>query len=489
LSAKSLRRGLFIRLLVVLAALGGHGVAGELDLKRLAYDGEYPSSSSGESFAIELLSWRNPLDGERTYGALLKPKGRSSRLPIVVVSDPYNVYPETGDAVDVRWAKAVDGREEGEPLPDSDMEVESGVPVRIPVGRRPLENVAEGMEWYLNNGYALLYAFGRFYKADSALNDAYDVLGAIKVAESLPGIDGARIGVTGASWGAFSSIYAVSRAETPVQVAAVVGVFAPVDAPTLSDFINGFIPARFSGEDLEFYRSFFYSYWDRLLKSSKEPFERGAPEWEFATFDYAAENVRCPVLLICGSDDSMVPCGQSVTLTQKLLKAGKPAWCMVYDNGPPPWEERPLSHGMGEGNSGISVEALARNFFLKYMPPDVGEVEVEMRWEEVLSFLESMGQHVEAHPEDQRNMIEFLKEAMNPIVSYRVADMPEASGKGAEVFSRGLNELMRTETWSAETIGGRISREGFPVIPPREGRPVGSGAPRRRAEGRQTKSE
>jgi len=438
------------------------GSADELDLKMLPYEGKYESTSTGESLAIELLSWRNPLDGERTYGALLRPHGVKSPAPVVVVSDPYSVYPETGDPVDVRWAEMVDEQEERGPLPDVDMDMETEVPVRIFVGRGALSDIATDMDWYLSNGYALLYVFCRYYKADSALNDAYDVLGGIKVAQSLPGIDPSRIGVTGSSWGAFTTIYAISRSEMPVEVAAAVGWSAAADAPSLNGFIEGFIPARFSGQDVTFYRSFFYSYWHRLLKSRDEPFERGRAAWEFATFDYVAGHICCPLLLICGSDDSMVPYRQSLTLTEKILKLGKRVWCMAYDNGPPPWDERPLSHGRGDEDYGISREALTRNFFLKYMPPDREEVGVEMRWEEVLEFLRGMGEHLLFHPEDQRNMIEFAMEAMNPMISYRVVDAPEASGKGAEVFSRGLNELQRVESWKGETIREQIAKEGFP---------------------------
>jgi hypothetical protein len=244
-------------LLLLVIAPAIWGVASELDLKELPYDGKFISPSTGESFAIELLSWRNPLDGERTYGALLRPKGVRSPAPLVVFSDPYNVYPETGDPVDARWAKLVAQREEKGPLPDWDMDAETEVPVRIYVGRRALRMIAGDMDWYVNNGYALLYVFCRFYKADSALNDAYDVLGGIKVGQSLPGIDAERIGVTGRSWGAFTTIHAISRSEMPVKVAAAVGWSTAVDAPTLNEFMEGFIPVRFSGEDLSFYRSCF----------------------------------------------------------------------------------------------------------------------------------------------------------------------------------------------------------------------------------------
>jgi hypothetical protein len=91
-------------------------------------------------------------------------------------------------------------------------------------------------------------------------------------------------------------------------------------------------------------------------------------------------------------------------------------------------------------------------------------VEVETKWEDVLGFLRSMGKHVDIRPADQRNMIEFLVEAMNPIINYRVVDRPAASGGGEKVFARGLNELLDVDTWSGETIKERVAKEGFPVI-------------------------
>ena len=62
--AKSSRRQCTVGLLLLLViAPAICGVASELDLKKLPYDGKFMSPSTGESFAVELLSWRNPLDG------------------------------------------------------------------------------------------------------------------------------------------------------------------------------------------------------------------------------------------------------------------------------------------------------------------------------------------------------------------------------------------------------------------------------------------
>lgn len=145
-----------------------------------------------------------------------------------------------------------------------------------------------------------------------ARGEVDDVLNALPLLEALPHVDPQRIGLVGASHGALISVLAASRSD---RFRAVVAAYGVMDI---------------------------YRWWDYLVRTDrlgKDPITRrtygGGPRDRPEAFRIrnavsVAHRLRCPVLILHGGRDEVVPPEQARYLKAALDRAGVPNRLVIY---------------------------------------------------------------------------------------------------------------------------------------------------------------
>lgn len=145
-----------------------------------------------------------------------------------------------------------------------------------------------------------------------AKGEVNDVLNAMKILRSHKRVDANKIGMVGASHGALISVLAASREEDIKAVVAAYGV-------------------------MDIYR--WYSYLEKSGKLGKDPVTRRTygpgPKARPRSFEIrnaisVVEKLNCPVLLLQGSLDDIVPEDQALLMEKALKKAGKNVDVKIY---------------------------------------------------------------------------------------------------------------------------------------------------------------
>ncbi len=140
--------------------------------------------------------------------------------------------------------------------------------------------------------------------------DVDDVLNAIHLAASLPGIDSARMFLYGESRGGMMTYQAI-RARAPVKAAAVVGAFADLDSLLAND-------PRSRGAATQIWP-------DYASRSAEIANKRSADRW--------AGDLTVPLLILHGGADPQVSPRQALRLALKLDELGRTYELHVFAGG------------------------------------------------------------------------------------------------------------------------------------------------------------
>ena len=164
----------------------------------------------------------------------------------------------------------------------------------------------------LSVNYRLGIGYGRAFeqpdKAGPAGGSEYqDVLAGARFLQSLPGVDGERIGIWGGSYGGYLTAMALSRNSDLFK--------AGVDFHGVHDW------SRVMAEEAMPPKRYEQGDWEAFLKTAFE-----------SSPDSQIERWRSPVLLIQGDDDRNVRFNQTVDLAARLTKRGVPFDELVIPN-------------------------------------------------------------------------------------------------------------------------------------------------------------
>ncbi|MEO8580823.1 MAG: prolyl oligopeptidase family serine peptidase [Gemmatimonadales bacterium] len=140
--------------------------------------------------------------------------------------------------------------------------------------------------------------------------DVDDVLNAVRLAASLPGIDSARMFLYGESRGGMMTYQAI-RARAPVKAAAVVGAFADLDSLLAND-------PRSRGAATQIWP-------DYASRSAEIANKRSADRW--------AGDLTVPLLILHGGADPQVSPRQALRLALKLDELGRTYELHVFAGG------------------------------------------------------------------------------------------------------------------------------------------------------------
>jgi dipeptidyl aminopeptidase/acylaminoacyl peptidase len=232
-------------------------------------------------------------DGLEIAGYLTLPHGGNSKgLPLVVL--PHG-GPASRDVLGFDWmAQALASR---------------GYAVMQPNFR--------GSDGY---GWAFMAAgFGEWGgKMQSDLSDGVKRL----VADGV--IDPARVCIVGASYGGYAALAGVAFEPSVYRCAA--SIAGPTD---LKRFLQSTVTAAGSKNNATL------RYWDRFMGVNGS----GDPRLEKISPALHAEDIKAPVLLIHGRDDTVVPFNQSQLMADAMKKAGRPA-SLITLKGEDHWMSR-----------------------------------------------------------------------------------------------------------------------------------------------------
>ncbi len=154
-----------------------------------------------------------------------------------------------------------------------------------------------------SSGYGL--AFQRMIYRDFAGGDLRDLGATADYLQSLGWVDGTRLGVFGVSYGGFATLSCISR--QPERWA------AAVEHCGRSDLTNSAVPPHWR---------------NRMREWVGDPVEDADMLRERSPISHA-HNIRIPVLIVHGENDTRVPRGESDRMVQRLRELGKPVEYLV----------------------------------------------------------------------------------------------------------------------------------------------------------------
>jgi hypothetical protein len=289
-----------------------------------------PWTSGDLSGTRELWRLPNP-DGGCAYAIWYPPvRAFTGGNPAVLITDPYNGIDWTGDPVDARWSAAA-GAGGTAFMADVDSPGGSAASESIPYSRASPAQTLDLAFVYLVNGLGVMIGYGRFYAGGDLLNDVGDVQAALAHMATRPGVDPARLGTWGGSWGAFESLYSGLGDVKPRAIAALA---PPVDFPAFDRWAMEGVDDALTGERRDFLLTFYAPY----LRRIRAALERSDA---FDT-DSVCARLSSELLLIHDTWDLLVPVDQS-----RQLAAACPQADLLLNEHTAPlnYAAEPIDHG------------------------------------------------------------------------------------------------------------------------------------------------
>ncbi|MDV6332557.1 S9 family peptidase [Asticcacaulis sp. 201] len=270
--------------------------------------------SNYENLPVEWITQKKPItykatDGLQIHAYLtLPPKHEAKNLPLIVL--PHG-GPQARDYIDFDWqTQALASR-----------------------GYAVLQPNFRGSSGYGSDFVEAGYGqFGRKMQTD--LSDGVRDL----VRQGL--VDSKRVAIMGASYGGYAAL--AGATIDPGVYRCAISIAGISDPKTFSDFIAAQSNSS-SGSNV--------LYWKRLTGDPKD--------WDAISPVKQASQASCPVLLIHGTDDTVVPIDQSRRMESALKRAGKPVEFVTY-KGQDHWET--------VGSSRIEMMKVAMAFLGKHNP-------------------------------------------------------------------------------------------------------------------------
>lgn len=174
-----------------------------------------------------------------------------------------------------------------------------------------------------SGGYGLAFAAEGWRRWGDRMQE--DVEDAVDHAVRLKGLDAGKVGIMGTSYGGYAAL--MGAVLSPARYKAAVAICGVFDLPEMLAYEL----RDDNSPDNEIYR-----FWTRRIgdaSTDREALERASPR-------RLAGEVRCPVMLVHGAEDGIVPVFQSRRMKEALERAGKAVdYVEVRGAGHADWED------------------------------------------------------------------------------------------------------------------------------------------------------
>ncbi len=443
--------------------------------------------SRGVGHDVNVWGVTNTQSGETDYFTLALPSVTSGPYPTIVFNDPYSVFPSppSSNPEDILWQglSSQPGPYYDVSLPAQNRFISCSTPTgQCPIsvlGLVPLSNFAshgdvsfEGVnysnaDWALTNGYAVAISFARFYAGRDLVTYVTGTENVIEVLKGMPNIDGQKIGLMGRSLGGELSVHPLAMPARPLSIAATVAEAPWIDVRAVYNYYFGTLPAIQPPSLYTQSHDFSASYLNRVMAFfGPDP---NSSRWDPITINPIASAFNTPILLLHSSEDMMVPVTESTNFYTALKTLGKTASKWIYQNGPPPLTTKSPTeggHGIMDANSPVKRRILARNFFLKYMPPNVPEVVYNIPSDvDLIAMLSSFRNTVCSLPAEKENISGLITQAANPKIKYQGFSAKVPTGNGPEVVASAINSVWSKEglAWTKDNVMSNLSSGLLPT--------------------------
>jgi pimeloyl-ACP methyl ester carboxylesterase len=393
-----MRRILFVIALFLALRPGPVGAA-TVDSLLIGYV-DKPFLSKGISYPIQIWERINIIcqrtkgssEDCKDYDLRIAPNGGPGPFPVSVYVAPYRQVPSppSSNPTDAFWAslaRSVSGPHDDYSLPESAVvakcHTQTGevVSCKIPFEGTPDLSDIRGLtdvgyqgtddsnaDWDLENGRAVVVCFTRYYAGLGNLASAYTVAEILVDLKNHPAINHDRITIYARSQGGTAVIHALAllrNAFGPNFNIAVVAEGAWPDGPGVVDYYRRVLPDVQPRGLLLPSLNFAATEYNRLAKDFGP--DSTGPAWQDITINSLASRwpIASPILLLCGTDDMMVPVRQCRDFAKALTAKGILVQIQVWENGDPLFEQKSVeqaAHGVMDWNSLVKRKSLIRCF-------------------------------------------------------------------------------------------------------------------------------
>lgn len=293
-------------------------------------------TSGGESWSYQLLRLPNAAGGFAYVQWFPPPSGAAA--PVIVLARPYDGIDWTGEAVDSRWSARGNGCHADEDGPDFSATTSGTTCYAL---QSPQAGADESVI-HLLNGFGVLAVFGRFYAGGDIWNDVQDMAAGFEFLRSRTDVDTSRIGVFGASWGGFLSLYGAAYAPRDAAPAVGVALFPVSDFSSLITHIDN-LPNLVAPANLPSYSNFFDPYVRRILKSTGGRPGRSGADYTRFTASAVGQRLTGRMLIAHDDGDTLIPATHSRNFAASYPAIVEPFWYQQGDSVP--YDTNMLSHG------------------------------------------------------------------------------------------------------------------------------------------------
>lgn len=313
----------------------GRADAGSLLVQRLLRRVDAGSSEVD----VQLLTLHFP-GREPTYAQWMPVVAADGgRAPVLLVAKPYDGIAWPADARDQRWAALGAGIH-----PDLDGPDAGPTPTSLLYTPLTIEAQADEAGLYRLHGISVLAVYGRFYAGGSIQNDVDDMVNGLEFLAQEPGVDLARIGIEGGSWGGFLALYGAAYAPAAATPRIGSALYPLSDFAEEWRFITTTMPSRLTTDaGVANFARFFDAYLRRISASTG-----GGPDGggAFTRFDVGAlaARLRTPFFVVHEDWDALVGVDQSTRLAAARPDLIRPIW-LRHAASTAPWDAIGTSHG------------------------------------------------------------------------------------------------------------------------------------------------
>ncbi|MDP4001189.1 MAG: prolyl oligopeptidase family serine peptidase, partial [bacterium] len=371
-----------------------------------------------QGHTVEVWSVTNSRSGGPEYFLRALPNVGQAPYPVIVFNAPYHIVtaPPSTEAVDELWTSLANQspyKDVSLPKEYEFLNCSSEVCDIFISGKGNLVqlNSFGDAEWALANGYAVAVTLSRHYAARDTVTVTYGVADVLEGLMSMSEIDSAKVGITGGSQGGHLSIHPLSLPDKPLRLAASVPEFAWVDPKVMYDYFITELPKVQPAQIYQNSKNFFIPFFNRLAAALGA--DTNSSAWTGVTKSSVASRFNTPVLLLCGTDDAMIPCNESVLFAETLRSQGKQANFYVYQNGSPRLDSTSVvegAHGILDSNSAVKRHVLARLFFLQNMPPNGVAISIRSSRDfDLAGALSELAAAKDAYPQYTTNINELIE--------------------------------------------------------------------------------